>query len=150
LPQGSAECTKAVSAKPGQYPGEFEYDPASQILRIGAGEFRPVAPQIMDFEVSGFRVVASWLGYRMKSHQGRQYSPLDKVHPEAWTAKFTTELLHLLWIIETTLDGYPKQRQLLEQVIGGPVFLDSELPSVVEAARKAPAGGFSDQGEFEY
>jgi hypothetical protein len=150
LPQGSAKCTKAVSANPNEYPEEFQYDPASLILRVGAGEFKPVTPQIMDFEVSGLQVVTSWLGYRMKKRQGRQSSPLDQIHPNAWTAEFTTELLHLLWIIEATQAGYPKQRQLFEQVMNGPVFLDSELPSVTEQAREAPTDVVGDQGEFEY
>lgn len=152
LPSGTAKCTKAVSDQPDEYPQEFYYDPTSGTLTVGTGRFKPVAPDIWNFEVSGLQVVSSWLGYRMKRRQGKQSSPLDKIHPNAWTAESTTELLQLLWIIEATLAGYPKQRQLFEQVVDAPLFSGCELPPVPKSAREAPGDDIAevDQHELDY
>ena len=65
-------------------------------------------------------------------------SPLDEITPERWTPSFTSELLELLWVLEETLATYPRQVELLEAVISGPVFTAEDLPEVLEEARKAP------------
>ena len=51
VPQGAARCTKAVS--PDQYPKDFSYNPATQVLRVGDGEFCPVSADVWDYSVSG-------------------------------------------------------------------------------------------------
>ena len=75
-----------------------------------------MAAEVYNFEVSGLKVVQSWLGYRMKNPKGKKSSPLDKIGPEAWTGDFTTELLELLWILEATISEYPRQAKLLAAV----------------------------------
>ena len=89
VPRGLARCTQAVPSDPGRYPESFEYNDATQTLRIGDGQFAPVAPEVFDFEVSGLKVVQSWLRYRMKKGAGRKSSPLDDIRPQRWTSQFT-------------------------------------------------------------
>ena len=37
-----------------------------QTIRVGEGRFGPIAFTVWNFEVSGLKVVQSWLSYRMK------------------------------------------------------------------------------------
>ncbi|MCH8347915.1 MAG: hypothetical protein IH901_05415 [Proteobacteria bacterium] len=138
VPHGKAKCTKAVPGKPNDYPESFEYNDATQTLHVGKGEFAPVAQNVFEFEVSGLKVVKSWLKYRMKKGAGKKSSPLDDIRPERWTGQFTTELLELLWVLEETVAGYPEQKKLLEKVVSGPCFQADELPAVPDHMRKPP------------
>ena len=45
---------------------KYSYDEDAHEIIVGDGRFGPVAPAIWEFEVSGLKVVQSWLGYRMK------------------------------------------------------------------------------------
>src|SRR3989304_4559313 len=76
-----------------------DYDAQKKTLRVGEGVFAPVAPAVMEFSVSGFKVVDHWLKARTRKGVGKQKSPLDKIRPEKWTAQFTRELLELLWVL---------------------------------------------------
>jgi hypothetical protein len=87
----------------------------------------------------------------MKNGAGKNSSPLNHIHPTCWTGQFTTELLELLWVLEATLDGYPEQARLLEQVLKSELFQADELPPVPSEMRippKAP-GAHSDQLELD-
>ena len=139
---GAAKCKKAVPPEMADYPEKYEYDEAAKTLRVGAGEFGPVAPEVYGFEVSGLKVVQSWLGYRMKKPKGKKSSPLDDITAATlggWPGEFTTELLELLWTLEATLAAYPALAELLSDVSDGICFISDELPSVPDAARKPPA-----------
>ena len=138
IPPGAAKCTKAVPGDGESYPEAFRYDSATRTLHVGTGEFAPVAPSIYEFEVSGLKVVQSWLKYRMRKGAGRKSSSLDDIRPERWTSRFNTELLDLLWVLEATVEGYPEQERLLDAVIESDCFHAGELPSVPDEMRKAP------------
>ena len=138
IPKGKAQCMKAVSDQESKYPNEFQYDETTKKLLVGDGEFAPVPLAVWEFEVSGLKVVQSWLGYRMRERSGKKSSPLDDIRPRVWTRKFTRELLELLWVLEITIAGYPKQQQLLEAVLEGDLFTAAELPAVPDEAREAP------------
>ena len=138
VPRGKARCTVAVPDEPDGYPESFNYDPDRHTLIVGGGEFAPVLPKVWEFEVSGLKVVQSWLGYRMKRRSGRRSSSLDDIGPERWTAEFTTELLNLLWTLEATVATYPEQAQLLDDVLAGEMVKADELPDVPKNTRKAP------------
>ena len=138
-PSGAARCTKAVPGDADGYPEAFDYDDVTETLRVGEGEFAPVAPEVYEFEVSGLKVVQSWLKYRMKKGAGRKSSPLDHIRPVRWTSQFTTELLELLWVLEATVAGYPEQESLFEAIIAGDCFQADELPPVPDAMREAPS-----------
>ena len=139
IPSGAARCTKAIPSDVDGYPEAFDYNDVTETLRVGEGEFAPVAPEVYEFEVSGLKVVQSWLKYRMKKGAGRKSSPLDHIRPARWTSQFTTELLELLWVLEATVDGYPEQERLLEAVVAGDCFQADELPPVSDAMRKPPS-----------
>ena len=138
IPSGSARCTRAIPGNAEGCPTSFRYDGATRTLHVGEGEYAPVAPEVYGFEVSGLKVVQSWLRYRMRNGAGRASSPLDGIRPERWTSRFTTELLELLWVLEATVEGWPEQERLFETVIEGECLRAGELPPVPEAMRKAP------------
>ncbi|MEI8078849.1 MAG: type ISP restriction/modification enzyme, partial [bacterium] len=141
IPRGTAKCLTAVPDTPEGYPDEFNWNEATQTLQVGEGTFGPVTRGVYEFEVSGLKVVQSWLGYRMKNRKGKKSSPLDDIRPACWTREFTRGLLELLWVLEATVKGYPEQAALLEEVLAGPLFTAGELPPVPGPARKPPAGG---------
>ncbi len=149
VPRGSAKCVKPVPSHPDGYPESFDYSDVTRTLHVGGGDFRPVAPETFEFEVSGLKVVQSWLKYRMKKGAGKKSSPLDEIRTERWTSQFTTELLELLWVLEATVEGYPEQAKLLEAVIARPCFKASDLPPVPADARKPPSVRVSDGGLFQ-
>lgn len=135
---GTARCVKAVPGDPDGYPAAFFYNESTKTLSVGEGEFAPVSPAVYSFEVSGLKVVQSWLKYRMKAGAGRKSSPLNDIRPKRWTSEFTEGLLRLLWLLEATLAEYPGQGALLEEILGGELFKAGELPPVPPKARKAP------------
>ena len=138
VPSGAARCTQAVPGDADGYPDSFTYHDATRTLHVGSGEFAPVAPAVYEFEVSGLKVVQSWLSYRMKSGAGRKSSPLDDIRPARWTSAFTTELLELLWVLEATVAIYPEQEKLLKAVIEGDCFQADDLPPVPDDMRRPP------------
>lgn len=148
VPRGAVKCTKPVPGDKDSYPNSFTYNEVTRTLHIGDGEFRPVAPEVFAFEVSGLKVVQSWLNYRMKKGAGKKSSPLDGIRPEHWTGQFTTELLELLWVLEATVAGYPEQAKLLKAVVAGRCFNADELPPVPDEARKPPAHHRDDGGDL--
>jgi hypothetical protein len=151
VPKGRARCTKPVPGDAPNYPKSYEYNETTRMLRVGDGQFAPVAPEVYEFDVSGLKVVQSWLKYRMRNGGGRKSSPLDDIRPEKWTSDFTTELLELLWVLEATIAQYPGQAKLLSAVVKGPCFLADELPPVPASARKPPSrdagNGLFDEAE---
>jgi hypothetical protein len=148
VPPGAARCVKAVPGDPDGYPESFHYNDATRTLHVGEGQFRPVGRDVFEFEVSGLKVVQSWLKYRMKKGAGKKSSPLDDIRPDRWTSQFTTELLELLWILEATVEGYPEQANLLDALVAGPCFRAAELPPVPDNARKPPAHRCDSDGDL--
>jgi hypothetical protein len=136
IPRGKTRNTVAVPSDPEQYPNEFSYDPQTQTLHVGAGQFAPVVKEVYEFSVSGLEVVKSWLGYRMRERAGRASSELDEIRPERW--EFTKELLELLWVLEATVAKFPELAQKLEQVVSGVVFTASEFPVPSDLERRPP------------
>lgn len=138
VPRGAAKCTKSVPGHADGYPESFDYNDATRTLHVGEGEFAPLSPEVFEFDVSGLKVVQSWLKYRMKKGAVKKSSPLDDIRPERWTSQFTTELLELLWVLEATVAGYSEQTKLLEAVVAGACFEAENLPKVPERMRKPP------------
>jgi len=147
VPNGKATTIKGVSSAPAHYPAEYAYDPAKGEITVGDGRFGPVAPEVWDFEVSGLKVVQSWLGYRMKKRAGKKSSPLDEIRPERWTARMSDEFLELLWVLEATLAMEPDLAAVLDKAVSGPCFAAVDLPQPTTAERKAP-GATSAAGDL--
>ncbi len=145
VPQGKATTIKGVSSDKAHYPAEYGYDPAKQEIAVGDGRFGPVMPRVWEFEVSGLKVVHSWLGYRMKKRAGKKSSPLDEIRPERWTARMSDEFLELLWVLESTLAMEPELEKALDKVVAGPCFTATEIPTPKPEERKAP-GSVSSAG----
>lgn len=135
---GTATIEKSPSD--GDYPEEFSYDPRSNTLTIGDGVVSGVSSEVWGFGVSGLRVVSSWLGYRMAVKSGLA-GPLDEIQPAKWS--FDSELIEVLWAVEYVSGASGTAVGLLDQVISGDVFTDSELPSPTVAEQAAPARGAS-------
>jgi len=91
IPKGSAKNTVAVSDREDKYPKDYSYNEPTKTILVGDGKFAPVAREIWEFEVSGFKVVQSWLGYLMRERKGKKSCPLDDIHPKSWTYEFTRE-----------------------------------------------------------
>jgi hypothetical protein len=144
VPRGRARSLKAIPSTPAGYPEEFSWDEDRRILRVGEGEIGPVEAAVWGFSVSGLEVVRSWLGHRMKKPTGRASSPLDEIRPERWTAEMTEELLHLLWVLEATIEVYPELERNLVDLLSGPLFAAGELPRPAAAEREPPA---PDEGD---
>ena len=134
VPQGQAGSTVPVPAD--RYPPDSAYDAKKRVLRVGEGEFAPVAAEVWEYSVSGLQVVKSWLDYRKLDRAGRSSSPLDEIRPERWD--FTEELLELLWVLEETIALQPVGAALLDEVCASDVFSDLELPSPTDDERKPP------------
>jgi hypothetical protein len=154
LPPGTAKIVKGVSDDPKKYPEAFAYDPATRKITVGDGRLGPVAPEVWEFEVSGLKVVQSWLGYRMKKRAGKKSSPLDDIRPERWTARMSDELLELLWVLEATLAMEPELEKVLDKIVAGACFTANELPVPKPEERKAPGtvsstGGLLDMMGIE-
>jgi hypothetical protein len=132
--RGRAKCVEAVPDAEDGYPEAYSWEDGR--LRVGQGVFSPVAWEVYGFEVSGLKVVQSWLGYRMKSPKGKKSSPLDAITPRHWAHAFTAELLELLWLLEATLDGYAEQGVLLREVIESPLYTKTHLPPVADGERR--------------
>ena len=132
LPEGQAKELRPVDGMP----DDFDYYPESETLTVGTGAFAPVSQEAWDFEVSGLRVLRSWLGYRMKNRKGRKSSPLDDIRPTRWTQ--TSELLLVLSIIEHTIEVTPNAATLLDQIVNGPLIPAADLPTPTPANRKPP------------
>lgn len=145
VPRGKARWTRPVPEDAERYPRDFAYDEEASELRVGEGMVAPVARAVYEYDVSGLRIVQSWLGYRMPERAGRSSSPLDQIQPERWTAELNVGLLELLWTLEHTLTLHPKQEALLSEIVAGPTFTASELPEPTAESMRASAAEDSRQ-----
>ncbi|MDR1349315.1 MAG: hypothetical protein LBJ59_00785, partial [Zoogloeaceae bacterium] len=135
-PPPTVKCLKAVPA--GQLPENFNYDGVARVIRVDSGEFGPVDVGVWEYEVSGLKVVQSWLGYRMRNRKGKKSSPLDDITPTGWNSDYTSEFLRLLNLLTRTLALHPRQAELLDDILCGSLFDADELPPVPPQWRKAP------------
>ena len=140
IPRGRARTIQEIPADHDSYPHSYFYEEESRVLRVGDGELGPVEPSVFEFSVSGYKVIPSWLSYRMRAGAGRTSSPLDSLRPETWTAAMTEELLRLIWILEATVAAQPELAALLDRVLAGQLLTSTELPTPTAADRAAPGG----------
>lgn len=132
--KGSAEL--AVPMPNNCYPESWSYDPETQQLLVGSARFDHVVPEVVNFEVSGMKVLNSWLGYRMKVPAGKSSSPLDKIQAGSW--HHDGELLELLWQLEFMVAAESKGGQLLDEVFTGQLIAPTVLGQPTAEEKKAP------------
>lgn len=130
LPEGQPKEITPVAGMP----ETFSYTPDTELLRVGTGQFGPVSPKIWNFEVSGLKVLPSWLNYRKKNRKGRKSSYLNSIRPNSWTQ--TNELLRLLAILEHTIEVTKDAASLLEEIVAGPLLLAADIPTPTDIQRK--------------
>lgn len=136
LPSGTARNTVAVSPGKDDYPEKCSYNTDTKMVTVGDGQFGPVEPEVWTFQVSGLKVVQSWLGYRMKVRSGKKSSPLDDIRPDSWT--FSGEFLELLWVIEHFVARTADAAILFGEVVDGDLIDPALFPVPTDAERKAP------------
>ena len=118
------------------YPESWSYDDDTHQLTVGGGRFDHVSPEVAHFEVSGMKVLHSWLGYRMKNPAGKSSSPLDQMQAATW--QHDGELLELLWQLEFMVAAEPRGAELLDSVIAGEKIAHAELGVPTAAEMEAP------------
>ena len=134
VPKGFAKVLAAIT----EYPNEFSYNHESKELRIGDGRIAPIESEVWSYEISGLKVLQSWLGYRMKKPKGRKSSELDEIRPQHWSPDMTKTLISLVWILEATINIEPDLEGILQSVIKSECFRASELPKPSEAQKAPP------------
>lgn len=128
---GNARVKTPIPDTPASYPKTYAYDAASSTLTVGEGMLVGVAPEVYGYTQSGFKVVESWLRYRMAERGGRarresSRSVLDEIRPTRW--RFTDELLELLWVVEGCVALWPELGALLRAVTSSDLVSASDLP----------------------
>ena len=134
IPKGKARIVVAIT----EYPDKFSYDSTSKEISIGNGRIGPVDSEVWNYEISGLKVLQSWLGYRMKKPRGKRSSELNKIRPQQWSRDMNKNLRELIWILEETLNMEPDLESILRAVIKSECFSASELPKPSKAQKKPP------------
>ncbi|CAM2154501.1 N-6 DNA methylase [Paraburkholderia tropica] len=135
-PKSIIKCQKAVPS--GRMPEGYSYIEGRSVITVDGGEFGPVPSAVWNFEVSGLKVVQSWLGYRVKDRKGKKSSPLDSITPKEWGSEITTEFLNLLNLLNVTLELNEQQKELLARILDRPLMSAAQLGVVPEQWRIAP------------
>ena len=144
-PKPHIKCTRTISGT--SLPEGFGYDEDRKVLVVGDGEVAPVSPGIYHYEVSGLKVVQSWLGNRVRGGKGLKSSPLDDIESPSWTAEYTSELLMLLNLLHETLNIHPSQVELLDNILKHDLIDADNLGPVPYAHRKPPKdNGLQEEG----
>ncbi|WP_405668028.1 type ISP restriction/modification enzyme [Streptomyces sp. NBC_00055] len=123
-------------------PDKLKYDSETETLYVGEGAFGPVPEDVWNFDVGGMPVVRKWFGYRKASPNSKKTSPLDDIHVDNWPSEWTTDLIELLSVLRRLVDLLSAQRDLLAEILAGPVITERDLKGagilpVPDAARKA-------------
>lgn len=108
-------------------PERMRYEEGTRTLHIGAGEIAPVAPEVWNYQISGMPVVKHWLRYRKKKPAGNRKTPLDQIVATRWTSTMTTELLELLNVLGRCIELEPRQENLLDRIVDGPLITVDDL-----------------------
>lgn len=108
-------------------PTSISYDNANCTVLVGDGTFRPVPPEVWNYEIGGRNVLKSWFNYRKATPGGKKTSPLDHVRVSEWDADWTTEFIDLLTVLTRLVLLEPEQSSLLERIVSGPVLSKDAL-----------------------
>jgi len=123
LPAREAKVIKDLG---GSLPTNYSYDESSANLVVGEGIFGPVSPEVWLYEVSGLKVVPSWLSYRLATRAGKKSSALDEIRPKRWEQ--THDLLALLYSLEGMVAMEPRSESLIRRVIQSEVLTYGDHP----------------------
>lgn len=135
-PTNVVKCHKAVPS--GCLPERYSFKEEISRVFVDTGEFGPVSAAVWNYEVSGLKVVQSWLGYRMRERKGRKSSPLDDVKPTEWGSEMASEFLRLLNLLTATLEIHKTQDQVLSSILDGELLAACELGPLPDQWRLSP------------
>ena len=121
----------------------LDYHADQRELRIGAGVFGNVAPEVHSYEVSGRNVLSSWFNYRRAGTGSSDPDSLESITPDGWRPEWDIELLDILNALTALVASEPEQAELLAAIIDGPQVTVADLEAakilpVPAEARKAP------------
>lgn len=136
---GEARCVVAVT----RAPTRVAWVEGGLRLMDGAGVvgvFAPVAREVWEYALSGYRPVQAWVAARLRGRVGRRSSRLDAIL-DAWSADTSAGLLELLWVVEGTIVLGPVLDRALAQVCAGACWRAEELPTPTAAERREPEVG---------
>ena len=108
-------------------PETMDYDAAKRRLVIGKGFVENVTPAMRNYEISGKNVLDQWFSYRRRDRtkpmigDKRPPSPLEKIQPDGWLAEYTEDLLNLLNVLGRLIALEPRQADLLDRIVAGPL-----------------------------
>ena len=108
------------------------YDAAKRRLIIGKGFVDNVTPAMRNYEISGKIVLDQWFSYRRRDRtkpligDKRPPSPLEKIQPDGWLAEYTEDLLNLLNVLGRLVALEPRQADLMERIVAGPLVALAE------------------------
>ncbi len=147
----SLQTVKCTSAMPSdRMPESFSYDDNRKILSVDTGRFAPVSKEVWEYEISGLKVVQSWLGYRLKNRKGKKSSELDNITPIAWTHETLTEFLKLLNLLTRTVEIHRDQAQLFEKILADGDCMPAEAFGQVPDALRTPPRIDNTQREIDF
>ncbi|MGW1373807.1 type ISP restriction/modification enzyme [Streptomyces sp. NPDC002446] len=129
-PQGDPRRIRYDQAVGRAVPDEIKYAEITQTLHLGPGQFSPVPADVWNYDVGGMQIVKKWFGYRKAKPNSRKTSPLDDLHVATWPSEWSRELMELLSVIRRLTELAPAQKDLLDQVLAGPVITASDLGAV--------------------
>ena len=117
----------AIPGAPEPLPETMAYDAAKRRLVIGKGFVDNVTPAMRNYEISGKTVLDQWFSYRRRDRtkpmigDRRPPSPLEKIQPDGWLAEYTEDLLNLLNVLGRLVALEPRQADLLDRIVAGPL-----------------------------
>lgn len=97
-------------------------------MKIGTGFIDRVPPAVWAYEVSGKQVLRQWFSYRKRNRERpqigdrRKPSPLQDIQPDHWLPEYTSELINVLNILGLLVELEPKQADLLNRIVDGPLI----------------------------
>lgn len=146
------DCEIAVGTS---MPSETSYDPETCELKLGAGMWSKVTPEVRGYTVGGTNVIDSWIGYRLEHPKGRRPSPLDKVNVTAWPNDWSVEFTNLLSVLTQLVELEQAQDELLTEILAGDAFTYAGLqeagvswPAKIGDAGRAPRMPLAGEGLY--
>ena len=122
-----------IPGAPGPLPDEMDYDPAKKRLVVGTGYVDNVTQAVWEYEISGKNVLRQWFSYRKRDRSRpligdkRPPSPLGGLQSDHWLSEYTKNLIDILNVLGWAIKLEPKQRDLLDRVLAGPLLDRSTL-----------------------
>ena len=121
----------------------MHYDATKRQLHVGKGYIDNVPPEVSAYEVSGMNVLKQWFSYRRRDRSRpiigdrRPSSPLSNIQPDHWLAEYTSDLIDLLNVLGRLVALEPRQAELLDEILSGPL-IDHATLTAAGALQRQP------------